>query len=173
MAERSTEIAPREQFGMFDRFAAEMERLFDDFGFGRRSVGRPWRGSWSGSGLTGHALWAPDIEVYHRDNQLVVRADLPGLKKDDITIDVTDDAITISGERRQEQQTDREGIYRSERSYGSFFRTIPLPDGAISDQAKASFKDGVLEITLPAPPQSTRGRRVEISDGTGEKHTRK
>jgi HSP20 family protein len=92
------------------------------------------------------------------------------MKKDDVSIDVTDNDITISGERRQEQESERGGIYRSERSYGSFRRTIPLPEGAIADQAKATFKDGVLEVRMPAPPeQVTRGRRLEINEGTDAK----
>ena len=77
------------------------------------------------------------------------------------------DAITIQGERRSEHQEEREGVYRSERSYGSFYRVVPLPEGAMTDQAKATFNNGVLEITMPAPPeQVTRGRRLEISEGT-------
>ena len=96
-----------------------------------------------------------------------VKADLPGLKKEDVKIDITDDAITIQGERRSEHQEEREGVYRSERSYGSFYRVVPLPEGAMTDQAKATFNNGVLEITMPAPPeQVTRGRRLEISEGT-------
>jgi HSP20 family protein len=78
----------------------------------------------------------------------------------------SDNAITISGERQQEHEEDRGGVYRFERSYGAFFREIPLPEGAIVDQAKASFKDGILEITVPAPPeQVSRGRRLEVSRG--------
>jgi len=96
----------------------------------------------------------------------VVRADLPGLKKDDVKVDITDQGITIHGEGRQEQQSEQGGIYRTERSYGSFYRQIPLPEGAMTDQAKAAFKNGVLEITVPSPPdQVTRGRRLEISEG--------
>jgi len=109
-------------------------------------------------------MWAPDIEVSQHDNEFVVRADVPGMKKEDVSVDVTDNDITISGERRLEEETERGGVYRSERSYGTFFRTIPLPEGAIADQAKASFKDGVLEIRMPAPNQATRGRRLEIKD---------
>jgi HSP20 family protein len=115
----------------------------------------------------GAELWAPQIDVFQRNNELVVKADLPGLKKDEVKIDVTDDAITIQGERRSEHEEEREGVYRSERSYGSFCRVVPLPEGAITDQAKATFNNGVLEITMPAPPeQVTRGRRLEISEGT-------
>jgi len=92
------------------------------------------------------------------------------MKKDDVCIDVTENDITISGERRQEQETERGGLYRSERSYGSFCRTIPLPEGAMTDQAKASFKDGVLEVRMPAPPEPvTRGRRLEIKEASETK----
>ena len=108
--------------------------------------------------------WAPPIDVIQRGNEMVVRADLPGMKPDDLAVEVSEEAITISGERRQELEEDRANLYRFERSYGTFFRAIPLPEGAIVDQAKASFKDGVLEITVPAPSeQVSRGRRLEIS----------
>jgi HSP20 family protein len=73
--------------------------------------------------------------------------------------------VMIHGERKRELEEEHEGLYRSERSYGSFWRVIPLPEGAISEQAKASFRDGVLEITMPAPPTS-KGRRLEITEGT-------
>jgi HSP20 family protein len=113
--------------------------------------------------------WNPEIEMFHRNSELVVRVDLPGLTKDDIHVDVTEDRITIQGERKQEQDEERQGLYRSERSYGSFSREIPLPPGTIADQAKASFQNGVLEITMPAPPESARrGRRIEISDASAQ-----
>jgi HSP20 family molecular chaperone IbpA len=108
--------------------------------------------------------WDPQIDVIQRGNELVVRADLPGLKPDDVTVEVSDGAISISGERRHEFEEDQGSLYRFERSYGAFFRAIPLPEGAIVDQAKATFNDGVLEITVPAPSeQVSRGRRLEIS----------
>jgi HSP20 family protein len=155
---------------MLEHFADEMDRVFDDFGLGRGRLtprlGRSWlRTPWRRV-ATDWEAWSPEIEVFHRNNELVVRADLPGLNKDDVKVDVTEDGITIQGERKQEHKEEREGVYRSERSYGSFCRVIPLPEGAISDQAKANFKDGVLEITMPAPPeQVSRGRRLEITEG--------
>lgn len=155
-------------FRTLERFADQMDRIFEDFGFGRS----PFGGSnWFGAPQRAMPqLWAPDIEISQRDNELVLRADLPGLTKDDVSIDVTDDGITISGERRQEQEAERGGVYRSERTYGIFRRTIPLPEGAMADQAKASFKNGVLEITMPAPPeQVTRGRRLTITEGSEPK----
>jgi HSP20 family protein len=183
MAEKRTEIAPRQEravgtrslagspFAMFDRIADEIDRVFDDFGFGRGWMrprfGRelmPGRMSRAGGAVE---MWTPPLEVFQRDNELVVRAELPGMKKEDINVNVTDEGIAISGERKQEQEEERGGMYRSERSYGSFFRLVPLPPGVMADQAKASFKDGVLEITMPAAPdQVTRGRRLEIAEGT-------
>jgi HSP20 family protein len=169
MAERQA-ITPREDrrpvrsrgwaepFGMMQRFADEVDRMFEDFGFGRRF------------GLSSHAsptgmsgVWAPEIEVFQKGDQLTIRADLPGLKKDEVSVDIADSALTIHGERKREHEEEREGVYRSERSYGSFYRTIPLPEGAITEQAKAQFRDGVLEITLPTPPAS-KGRRLEITE---------
>ena len=87
------------------------------------------------------------------------------MKRDEVSVDITDDAVTIQGERKREKEEEREGYYRSERSYGSFCRVVPLPEGAITEQAKATFKDGVLEIAMPAPPTSTKGRRLEIAEG--------
>jgi len=143
-------------FGAMRRFTDEMNRMFDDFAFGRRAGGH----AWPDAGLA----WAPDVEVFQKNNELTIRADLPGLKKDEVSVEITDDAIVIQGERKHEHEERHEGMYRSERSYGSFYRIIPLPEGAMSDQAKAQFRDGVLEITMPAPPAS-KGRRLEISEG--------
>jgi len=168
LARRQTPQRSSDPFGMLDRFANEMDRIFDDFGFGRGWLSPRLGRAQSGTEVETFT-WAPRVDVHQRNNELVVRADLPGIKKDDITVDVTDDAITIQGERHQEDQEERGGVYRSERSYGSFYRMIPLPEGAITDQAKATFRDGVLEIRMPAPPeQVTRGRRLEIGE-TGAK----
>jgi HSP20 family protein len=134
-----------------------MDRMFDDVGFGRSWPASPtWRGTTSYG-------WAPQVDVFQKDNELTIRADLPGLKKEDVSVEVTDDAVTIHGDRRHESEEEREGYYRSERSYGSFYRVVPLPEGAITEQAKAHFRDGVLEITLPVPP-AAKGRRLEITE---------
>lgn len=152
-------------FNMLQRFADEVDRVFDDFGFGSTRSRLPWR-----SPLSSQAMWSPDVEVFHRNSELVIHADLPGLTKDEVKVDVTESAVTIQGERHRQHEEEHEGIFRSERSYGSFHRTIPLPEGVIVDQAKATFKDGVLEITMPAPPeQARRGRRLEIAEGTASK----
>jgi HSP20 family protein len=156
-------------FELMRRMTHEMDRAFDrifeDFGTGRG----PWRSPFAVS--EGVSTWSPRIEAFQKDDQLVVRAELPGLKKDDVEVNVTEDAITIQGQRQEEHERKEEGFYHSERSYGSFFRTIPLPEGVITDSAKASFRDGVLEIRLQAPPNEvSRGRRIEIGDSLeGEK----
>jgi HSP20 family protein len=184
MAETKTDIAPRERqrlarrermwtdspFGMLERFADQIDSIFDEFGLGRSWLAPRLGASPFRSAFQGAATWMPAVEVSHQNNELVVRADLPGMKKEDVSVDVTDNEITISGERRQEHESEQGGVYRSERSYGSFHRTIPLPEGAITDQAKATFNDGVLEIRMPAPPeQVTRGRRLEIKEGAEAK----
>jgi HSP20 family protein len=180
MPEKKQDIASRDQqpidrpghrwtsspLRALERFADEIDSVFDDFGLGRNWLAsrRALRARRSAD------IWMPQVEISQQNHELVVRADLPGMKKDDISIDVTDDEISISGERRQEQETEHDGVYRSERSYGTFSRTIRLPEGAMTDQAKATFKDGVLEIRVPAPPeQVTRGRRLEIKEGTDAK----
>jgi len=158
LARSSTSGRGQSPFRALQRLSDEFDRMFDDFGFGRPSMAMPF---WKTAGTE---MWAPDIEAFQRGDQLVIKADLPGLSKDDLAIDLTDDAVTIQGERKAEQKEEREGYYRSERSYGSFYRVVPLPDGAITEQAKADFRDGVLEITMPAPPAS-KGRRLEIGEG--------
>jgi HSP20 family molecular chaperone IbpA len=161
----------RNELGWRDPFAAFWNDPFSFFQrelwpFQRESL--PWRTAGQGSS----ALWSPQVESFQRGDQLVIRADLPGLKKEDVDIELTDDSVVIQGERREEHQEDREGYYRSERSYGSFYRVIPLPEGAISESAKASFNNGVLEITVQAPPREvSRRRRVEISGGAGSERT--
>ena len=135
--------------------------FWEPFGLTPRS-GWPFQSGRQGVG----SLWSPQIETFQRGNEFVVRADLPGLKKDDVKVDITDASLTIEGERREEHEEDREGYYRSERTYGSFCRVIPLPDGAITDSAKADFNNGVLEIVMQAPPREvSRGRRIEIGGG--------
>jgi HSP20 family protein len=129
------------------------------------------RGELEGAGQWGG--WAPPVETFQRGSEFVVRADLPGVKKDEITLHVTDNILTIEGERRSEREEQGEGYFRSERSYGAFCRTVRLPEGAIADTAKATFADGVLEVVVEAPPHEvSRGRRIEINEsGIAEART--
>lgn len=149
-------------FAMMRRLSDEMDRIFESFG-----VGGPMAtfgpATWpERSGL--QALWAPHIEVCEREGKLLIQADLPGVRKEDVNVQIEHDAIILQGERRQEETRDERGFYHTERSYGSFQRVIPLPEGVDSDQAKAKFRDGVLTIELPAPQQRRGGRTLTIED---------
>jgi HSP20 family protein len=164
---QDTRLARLDSLAFVSPFAL-LQRFFDDDIFNMMGglAGRtaPTRRSRE---ATGNAMaFVPKIDVVQRGNELVVCADLPGVKPEDVTVEISDSAITIAGERQEERVDDRAGAYRIERTYGAFFREIPLPEGAITDQAKATFNDGVLEITVPAPPeQVSRGRRLEIAQG--------
>jgi HSP20 family protein len=122
-----------------------MERMFDDF-FERRLS--PFRGL-RGWPMRGGAFSDPALDVYEEKNEIVAKVELPGLEKDDVEVNVTDQALTIRGEKKKEEEIKEENYYRSERSYGSFSRTIDLPKDLDVDKAKASFKNGLLEIRIP------------------------
>lgn len=128
-------------FALTRRFMEDLEQ------WGQPGMGR------SGQDMTaaGSAFFAPPIEVLERDGHLVVRAELPGLTKDDVHVEVTEEALTIEGERRAEHEERQGGFFRSERRYGTFRRHIPLPEGVNAEQVTATFKDGILEIAMPAP----------------------
>jgi HSP20 family protein len=145
------------------RMADDMDRLFENFGLGRAfGLGAPG-GLWRGAAAEDQAAWLPEVETFRRGDKLVVRADLPGLKKDDVKAEIDNGMLTISGHRSSEREENRDEFYRSERSYGSFYRAIPLPEGVESDNCEATFKDGVLEITLPAPKiEERRARPIQI-----------
>ena len=159
---------PVNPFQMMRRFTKNMERLFDDFqGFEFPKFFNtefpPFQMEFD------QVEWAPQIEVLQNNGHFTVRADLPGLTKNDVKVEVTDDLLTISGERKEEKEEKREGFYRSERSYGSFYRQIPLPEGAKTENATATFNNGVLEITIPAPKVEPSIRKLEITEPPLEK----
>jgi HSP20 family molecular chaperone IbpA len=110
-------------------------------------------------------MWSPHIDVCERNGKLLIQADLPGIKRDDINVRIEQDAVVIQGHRNQQQMSNQSGYYRSERSYGSFYRTIPLPEGTNAESATASFRDGVLEIEVDMPREQQRGRTLEIHEG--------
>jgi len=155
-------------FQMMRRFSKNMERLFEDFGgfnfptFFKTDFA-PFRMEFD------KVEWVPQIEVLQTNGQFMVRADLPGLTKDDVKVELTDSVLTISGERKEEKEEKREGFYRSERSYGSFYREIPLPEGANTEKAAAIFHNGVLEITMPAAKVEIPTRKLEIKEPLKEK----
>ena len=158
----------RESYGPFAWMRQMQDQL--DRAFNSLWSGGGTTSSWTPDNMFGPADWSPAIDVIQRGNDLVIRADVPGLSKDDITVDIADDQLTIRGERRYDHEEERDGVFRSERSYGSFCRVVPLPQGAIADSAKATFNNGVLEIVLQAPSFDVRrGRRIEIKERAPEK----
>ena len=150
-------------FSTMRRISDEMDRLFDSFGFGRGFFPAELRQD-RGDVQSSSMLWTPHIDVVERDGKLLISADLPGVKKDDVKVEINQDSVTIQGQRHQEKSSSDRGYYQSERSYGSFYRTIPLPEGANTESASATFRDGVLQIEIAAPSQPARGRTLEIKD---------
>jgi HSP20 family protein len=147
-------------FPLFERLSRELDELFGRLPFDTTLFeSKP-------------TLWIPDVEMFTRDNTLFVRADLPGLKKQDVTVEVTDEAITIRGERNKEKEEKGEGFYRSERSYGAFYRVLPLPEGVKTETAKAEVRDGVLEITMPMVKVEEKKRKLEITESVPDKVTK-
>jgi HSP20 family protein len=137
---------------------SEMDRLFGELGFRHR---------WPFAFLAPERddlTWSPELEIEERDGKLLVRADLPGMAREDVKVEVTDETLTIEGERRHTEEKEEKGYYRSERSYGRFSRIIALPEGADSTTAKAEFKNGVLEVALDLPKAApTPARKLEIA----------
>lgn len=106
--------------------------------------------------------WTPAIDVSTGDKEIIVKADLPGVKKEDIKVSVDGGFLTISGERKEEKETKEKNYYFSERSEGSFYRSIRVPDGADADSIQASYKDGVLTVTVPTP-KAENAKKVNVA----------
>jgi HSP20 family protein len=114
--------------------------------------------------------WIPAMDLVETDDDFVLRADLPGLTEDDVNIELEDNVLTVSGERKAEHQERKDGYYRVERASGSFQRSLTLPEGVDPEKIKASFENGVLEVRVPKPEQR-RPRKVTISAGGGAPQT--
>jgi HSP20 family protein len=154
-------------FHTMTRLSREMDQLFDSFfgnrlGFPRLARSWPFETGGMGLGMGGgdlSSLWSPNVDVRRRGDTVVIHAELPGISKDAVSIEATDQGIAITGERNETREEGQEnsGYQLKERSYGSFYREIPLPEGAQVEQAKATMREGVLEITVPL--QQNQGRR--------------
>jgi HSP20 family protein len=128
----------------------EMNRLFNAF--------------FEGPENGGARRWTPAMDLVESEGDLVLKADLPGLSEDDVKIEVADGILTVSGERKTEHTEQKKGYYRMERSFGSFSRSLSLPDGVDADKIDASFKDGVLEVRIPKP-EERQPKRISIGAG--------
>jgi HSP20 family protein len=111
--------------------------------------------------------WIPAIDIVENDNEYVLRADLPGISEDDINIELHNDVLTVSGERKSEHEERKQGYYRVERRSGSFRRSVRLPEGVAPESVRATFERGVLEVTVPKPEQQGP-HKVQITAGGGD-----
>ena|SRR5436190_24346411 len=116
------------------------------------------------AGEVGDRRWVPATDLLEKDDHFVLRADLPGLSEDDVSIEVQDNTLTVSGERKAEHEEKQRGWYRVERSFGRFSRSLTLPEGVNADAITADFDRGVLEVRIPKP-EERKPRRVEIKAG--------
>ena len=114
--------------------------------------------------------WAPAMDLVETAEQFVLRADLPGVDESDIKVELEDNVLTVSGERRSERESDAEGVHRVERQFGSFARSLALPRGVDPEAVTAAFDRGVLEVRISKPEQR-KPRRIEISGSEAEPAT--
>jgi HSP20 family protein len=124
-----------------------------------RLFGRLWE-DWPV--VTGSDGWMPSVDVYEKDGNLVVEAELPGMKKEDVHVAVTQDSVTIEGKRTEEKKEERKGYYYRERRAGQYYRKISLPAKVDEEKVKAAFKDGILTITLPQREEIPQGKHIAI-----------
>ena len=108
--------------------------------------------------------WAPAVDVWETDKEVVYAFDLPGIPEDSISVELEDNALTISAERERKQEVSDDRFYRFERRFGTFTRTIGLPQGVSEDQIRADYRDGVLEVHVPKP-EAPKPRRIQVGKG--------
>ena|SRR5215210_4394207 len=116
------------------------------------------------NGESSGRTWVPAVDVWETESELVYAFDLPGIPEDKISVEFEDGSLTVSGERERTQDVDKEGFYRYERRFGSFSRSVGLPQGLAEDDVKADYRDGVLSITVKKP-ESPKPRRIQIGGG--------
>jgi HSP20 family protein len=151
-------MTERTPFALLRHLSSDLDRMFDDWS----SLPRPPMARLS---APEPAPWFPKVDVFQRDNHLITRVDLPGVKKENVTVEVAAGQLTLSGERKRETSEQKDQMFRSEREYGSFFRTVPLPEGVRAEDIKATFAEGVLEVSMPLPARlNTEPQRVQIDE---------
>jgi len=146
---------------LLNRFTKDMERFFDSFGFTSTIGGPP---------LLKSAAWIPSVDIVEKEGLLDVRADLPGVAAKDVSVEVIGSTLRIKGERRTDVDETRDGIHRQERTHGSFYRAIPLPETIKPEDIKATFMNGVLEVKVPyVAAKALQPRRIDVLEPAPEK----
>ena len=160
----------RRPFTLMRHFAEDMENMMADFGFDRTFPRFNWLETepFFADREMMMTTFAPAVEMIEKDGYLLVKADLPGIEKDNIKVEIRDNRLIIEGERKEEFKDEREGFYITERSYGKFLSQLTLPEKVKTEDAKAVFKNGVLEIKLAAPELKPETTRLEIEDFAAE-----
>ena len=160
-AKKQTALAPiRDPFTLLRQMTSELDRVFDESAW----PAFRWP-SFRAKPALEATSWFPEIDVFEKGGRLITKIDLPGLKREDVKVEVADGHLAISGERKTEAEEKQEHFYRCEREYGSFYRAVPLPDGVKLEDVKATFSDGVLEVSIPLPAKpEAKVRKVEIED---------
>ncbi len=131
----------------------EMEKRFEEFFKRPFSLFGP---SWFPDLRLEREVISPTVDIFEEDDDVVVKVELPGMKKEDIDVNITDDTVTISGEKKKEEKIEKKNYFRMERSYGSFTRSFRMPTEVQSDKAKANFKDGILEVRIPKTEEAKK-----------------
>ena len=153
----------RDPFVLLRQMTSELDHVFDDWPSFRWPAFRSFA-------MPEPAAWSPKIDVFTRDNYLVTRVDLPGMKKEDVTVEVSDGYLMLTGERKRETEEKKDNFYRSEREHGSFYRSVPMPAGVKLEDAKATFTNGVLEVSVPMPARhEPKAQKVTIEEPTTAK----
>jgi HSP20 family protein len=153
--ETPKEVATRPRVLGLSDLRDEMDRLWETL---MPSPWRPFR-------FIGRQQLSPALDVYEKDGKLHVRAELPGISAKDVEVEISNEALTISGEKKEEREVKEENYYRAERSYGKFRRQVALPPGADAAHVEARFRDGVLEVEIPVKPAETGAKKVEVKAG--------
>ncbi len=150
-------VAPWKPFLGLSRWERDVDRMMDEF-FARRM--RPWwperwSGAWDGE------IIAPVLDVYEEKDEIIVKAELPGMDKNEIEVEITDSELILKGEKKKEEKVEEKNYYRCERSYGAFRRSVRLPKDVQADKIKASFKNGILEVRLPKT-EKAKAKEIKV-----------
>lgn len=147
-------------FPLFRGLSRELDAIFDTF-----KMEKPFF-------EPTEMLWNPEMEVETKENEFRVKLDVPGLKKEEVTVEVGDNHLILRGERKHEAEEKKEGYFKTERTYGSFYRAVPLPEGVKPEEAVAAMTDGVLTITMPLTMVTNTNRKIEIGEVTPKKEAK-
>ena len=160
-------MAEREETGRRQLMRKDPFQQLQDL---QEEIGRWWDRDWWPWPVArmgrrwGGAPWAPRVDMYEDGGEVVIKAELPGVKREDVTVTVEDNDLVLCGERKFEKEIKEEHFFRLERGYGSFYRRLPLPVSIDPDKIKAKFQEGVLEVRMPKPTEEApKGKRIDVT----------